>query len=172
MLLPLVVLAPLAFAGGWLNSPFVDKGHFLEHWLEPVIHFGEASMTAPTGEKIGLALAATAAGLLGIAIAAAVYLRRRSDLAAKIEQPIFAKGWYYDSSIAAFMGGPGRKAFDAITWFDKHIIDGAVNGVATVVREASGRSRVIQTGYVRTYALWLAFGAVVLAGFLFTKAVF
>ncbi|MDP9005748.1 MAG: hypothetical protein M3N15_02375, partial [Actinomycetota bacterium] len=44
-------------------------------------------------------------------------------------------------------------------------IDGAVNGVATVVRATGSRLRVVQTGYVRNYALGLAAGAVALLGF-------
>ena len=65
-----------------------------------------------------------------------------------------------------------KKGFDAIAWFDKHVIDGAVNGVANVVGWASDRGRVVQTGYVRNYALGLAFGAILLAGLFLTKAVF
>jgi NADH-quinone oxidoreductase subunit L len=113
-----------------------------------------------------------AAGILGIALAAAVYLRKRTDLAAKIEKPIFAEGWRYDATITAFMGGPGRKAFDAIAWFDKTVVDGAVNGVGTLVREGSGKARLVQTGYVRNYALAIAFGAVVLTVLLLTQAVY
>ncbi len=172
MLLPLIVLAPLAFAGGLLNTPFSDRAKFLEHWLEPVVHLGEAQMTQGSATKISLALVATAAGLLGIAIAFAVYIRRRDDLARKIEQPILAKGWYYDSTIADFMGGPGRKAFEAVAWFDRTVIDGAVNGVGTVVRDGSGKGRLAQTGYVRNYALGIALGAVVIAVLLVSKAVY
>jgi NADH-quinone oxidoreductase subunit L len=50
------------------------------------------------------------------------------------------------------MGGPGRKAFDAVAWFDKAVVDGAVNGVATVVRGGGGVLRRSQTGFVRAYA--------------------
>jgi NADH-quinone oxidoreductase subunit L len=172
MLVPLLVLAPLAFAGGLIETPFSDRGRFLEHWLEPVVHFGEAHVHQSTGVKISLALIAVAAGILGIALAAAVYLRKRTDLAAKIEKPIFAEGWRYDATITAFMGGPGRKAFDAIAWFDKTVVDGAVNGVGTLVREGSGKARLVQTGYVRNYALAIAFGAVVLTVLLLTQAVY
>ncbi len=172
MLLPLVVLAPLAFAGGLLDTPFSDRGKFLEHWLEPVVELGEAHMVQGTGTKITLALVATAAGLLGIAIAFAVYIRKREDLAAKIEKPLFANGWFYDSTITAFMGGPGRKAFEAVAWFDRTVIDGAVNGVGTLVRDGSAKGRLTQTGYVRNYALGLAFGAVALAVLLISKAVY
>ena len=51
------------------------------------------------------------------------------------------------------------------------MIDGAVNGVATVVREGSAKGRLAQTGYVRNYALGLALGAVVIAALLLSKAV-
>jgi NADH-quinone oxidoreductase subunit L len=172
MTVPLLVLAPLALVGGFLNSPFTDDTKFLEHWLEPVVEFGEAHATSSTGVKVTLALLATAAGLLGIAAGAAVYLRKRQDLAARIEQPILAKGWNYDSSISAFMGGPGRKAFDAVAWFDKHVIDGAVNGIATGVGRSADRGRLVQTGYVRNYALAMALGVVVVAAILLSKAVF
>ncbi len=37
----------------------------------------------------------------------------------------------YDAAVSEFMGGPGRKAFEAIAWFDQTVIDGAVNGVGT-----------------------------------------
>ena len=172
MTLPLVVLSVLALVGGALNIPIWDKSKYLEHWLEPVIRFGESHPDVATGTKLGLALVATVVAFAGLALAGLVYLKKRRDLAARIEAPIFAKGWYYDSSISNFMGGPGRKVFDAIAWFDANVIDGAVNGVATMIREGSGKVRLVQTGYVRTYALGLVFGAVVISGLLLSKAVF
>lgn len=171
MTLPLVVLAFFAVIAGGLNIPIWDATKHLEHWLYPVIEFDEAHPSVATGTKVGLAVIATLGAVTGLVLAVLVYLKRRFDVADKIEQPLFAKGWYYDSSIAAFMGGPGRKAFDAVAWFDKTVVDGAVNGVATVVREGSARGRLIQTGYVRSYALGLALGAVVIAAIILSKAV-
>ena len=40
------------------------------------------------------------------------------------------------------------------------------------VRAGSGKGRLTQTGYVRNYALGLAFGAVVIAMLLISKAVY
>ena len=171
MTLPLVVLAVLAVFGGGLNLPVLDATKYLEHWLEPVIHFGEAHPTASTTEKVALAGVATTS-LIGLMAAVLVYLKGRRDLAAKIELPAMLKGWYYDSSISAFMGGPGRKVFQATTDFDKTVVDGAVNGVGTLVAEGSTRARLLQTGYVRNYALGLTIGVVVVVGLLFSKAVF
>jgi NADH-quinone oxidoreductase subunit L len=171
MTLPLVVLAVFAVVGGGLNLPLLDATKYLEHWLEPVIHFGEAHPDASTVEKVALAGVATTS-LVGLFAAVVVYLKGRRDLAVRIEQPAMRKGWYYDSSISAFMGGPGRKAFQATTDFDKAVVDGAVNGVGTLVAEGSGRARLLQTGYVRHYALGLTLGVVVVAGLLLSKAVF
>ena len=172
MLLPLVILAGLAALGGLLNIPLQERLLSLEHWLEPVVHFGQSQVQDRTGVKVTLALVASVGSLLGIALAVPVYFKRRAPIADKIERPFFAKGWFYDSSIAAFMGGPGRKAFEAITWFDKHVVDGAVNGVGSIVRDSSGKARVAQTGFVRNYALFLALGAVVITVLLLSKAVY
>ena len=172
MTLPLLALAPFAFAAGWINAPFWDKTKFLTHWLEPVVHLGEVHSTASSGMKVGLGAVATAVGLLGIAIAVIVYLKGRRDLAARIEAPVLANGWYYDSSLSAFMGGPGRKVFDAVAAFDAKVIDGAVNGVATLVRESSAQGRKTQTGHVRNYALGITIGVIVVVGLLLSKAVY
>ena len=49
-------------------------------------------------------------------------------------------------------------------WFDRTIVDGTVNGVGTVVRDAGGGLRRIQTGRVQNYALGIAIGLIVMAG--------
>jgi len=171
MTLPLVVLAVLSIFGGVLNLPVLDSTKFLEHWLEPVIHFGEAHPDASTIEKVALAGVATTS-LIGLLAAVIVYIKGKGSLAPKIELKAMLQGWYYDSSISNFMGGPGRKAFQATADFDKAVIDGAVNGVGTLVAEGSSRARLLQTGYVRTYALGLTLGTLLVVALLFSKAVF
>ena len=49
----------------------------------------------------------------------------------------FGNGWYYDIAITRLMGGPGRIAVDAMAWFDRTVIDGAVNGIGVVTVESS-----------------------------------
>jgi NADH-quinone oxidoreductase subunit L len=58
------------------------------------------------------------------------------------------------------MGGPGRRFFEAVAWFDQKIIDGAVNGAAKVVQGSAGTVRKGQTGYVRSYAAIIGVGVV------------
>src|SRR5690606_9729041 len=159
MTVPLVVLAGLAVVGGALNLPFTPDLHFLGHWLEPVLYGNEAHVDVETGTKVLLAVIATAAGLAGIAAAVAVYLQKRAKA---VEPELLANGWQYDATITAFMGGPGRAGFQALADFDKGVIDGAVNGVATLVRTGGRGLRTLQPGYVRSYALGIAVGVVVL----------
>ncbi len=170
MTLPLVILAGLSIAGGAINLPFADWWKHLEHWLEPSIAHVEHAHVA-SGTKVGLAVVAVIAGAVGIALAGAVYLKGRFP-AEKIEHPILAKGWGYDSAIAAFMGGPGRLGADGLAVFDKVVIDGAVDGTGSAVRGLSGQLRRLQSGFVRTYAAMVAVGAVALIGYFLARATF
>jgi NADH-quinone oxidoreductase subunit L len=160
MLLPLVVLSGLAIVGGVINLPFNHSTERLTNWLEPITVNHDI-----TGPKLPLALIAILAGLVGITAAIAIYQQHRAKA---IEPAILARGWMYDESVSKFMGGPGRKLFDGTAWFDAHVVDGAVNGVATLVRVTGGEVRKTASGRVRTYALGIGIGVVLLLGwFLF-----
>jgi NADH-quinone oxidoreductase subunit L len=52
---------------------------------------------------------------------------------------------------------------------DPRIIDGAVNGVAGAFRGSGTLLRRTQTGYVRNYVAGIAFGTVVVLGFMLTR---
>ncbi len=172
MTTPLVVLAVLAAVGGVLNLPFGSRFEVLGHWLEPVVAGSQRNLTLPGATQFILSGSTLVLCIGGILVARAVYLQRTVP-AEKVEPEVLAKGWYYDIGITAFMGGPGRRLFDAVTWvFDRKVIDGAVNGAAGLVRGTGDRIRRLQSGYVRNYALGVALGAVVLAGYLVTRSGF
>ena len=90
-----------------------------------------------------------------------VYLKARGDRA-RIEQPVLAHAWYIDDTYTALAGGPGYAAFEETATFDRVVVDGSVNGVGRVVRWSGSLLRRAQNGYVRSYALGVAVGAVVL----------
>jgi NADH-quinone oxidoreductase subunit L len=159
MTLPLVALAGLAIVAGAINLPFTSDLHFLGSWLEPSLFHNEVHSTATTETKVGLAVAAILAATAGIAGAAVVYLKRRASPDA-IEQTVLRRGWFIDSSVTWFMGTIGTKIFDAAAWFDRVVIDGAVNGVAAVVRAVGTETSALQSGYVRAYAVTMGLGAV------------
>ena len=170
MTLPLIVQAVLAFAGGALQIPFWEGTKFIEEWLHHVVEPDEAHLTVATNSKIGLGAIAVVGALAGIAAAVVLYLRR--PRARQPHEPrVLLRAWYYDSSIAAFMGGPGRKGFEAVAWFDRTVVDGAVNGVATLVRGTGGGLRRTQSGFVRAYAGLVAFGAVAVVAVMILRGV-
>jgi NADH-quinone oxidoreductase subunit L len=174
MLLPLVVLAGLSLVGGGLNLPFSHDTKLLTSWLEPVLELGgrstEQVVDVPGATQVALAALTAVLCIVAILFAARVYLQRKVRAEA-IELDVFAHGWYYDEAISAFAGGPGRVAFEEAASFDSGIVDGAVNGVAALVRRSADQGRRLQTGYVRNYALGIAVGAFVLVGLFLTRAV-
>ncbi len=170
MLIPLVVLALLSIVGGALQLPFGKSTHFLEKWLEPVIEGREATLkSGAESAKWGLLAVAVIVAAAGITAAYFVYQRKKVKA---VEPTLFAKGWFYDSSIAAFMGGPGRAGFQATADADGQVIDGAVNGVGKLLTLGSGQLRKTQTGFVRSYAAGLGVGVVLLLGWFVVRGMF
>jgi NADH-quinone oxidoreductase subunit L len=168
MTAPLVVLAFLAAVAGFLNLPFSGSPHWLEDWLEPVTGRYGAVITYSNATIVALLAVSTVVAVGGIAVAFAVY--RRHKIPARLFEPVlFLKGWYYDITVSDFMGGPGRAFFDGLAWFDRTVVDGAVNGVGTLARGTGGVVRRAQTGLVRTYALAIAIGSVLLILFVLTQ---
>ena len=165
MTAPLVALAGLVLLGGLLNLPF-GKAMFLEHWLEPVFEESLHHLD-PKVEHIRWVLAglAIAAAVTGLVIAYAIFVRSRR-LAAF--EPAFLKrgSGGFDDVYSLLVERPGRAlaSFTAYV-FDARVVDGLVNGIASVVRLGGGQLRKIQTGYVRNYALGVTFGAVLLLGY-------
>ena len=166
MTLPLVVLAVLATVGGAINLPFSEQTERLARWLEPVVGANELAVNVTTGTKWTLAIVAVCASLVGILAAAVVYLRRRVRA---VEPQVLAHAYYYDESVSRFVAGPGTAFFGAVAWFDTHIVDGAVNGVASVVGWSGRRLRAVQSGFVRSYALGVATGVVVVLAYIITR---
>jgi len=159
MALPLVVLAGLSVVGGLVQLPFSSTTKRLEHWLEPTLFHNEVHLSIGAGTLWVLALVAVAGGAVGIAVAVAAYGRRRIDHTA-FERPILAEAWRFDRTVSDLMGGPGRAGFEATAAFDRRVVDGAVEGVATLVRREAGLLRRFHNGLVRTYAVGIGLGAV------------
>ena len=167
MLFPLVVLAVLSVVGGAMQLPFSKKLHFLEHWLAPVVEESEASISKTWAyeNKYVLLAVAVIVAVTGIAAAFAVYGKKKVKA---VEPRVLEQAWFYDAGAAKLVGGPGRAAFNAVAWADSRIVDGAVNGTATLVRNVAGQVRKSQNGFTRVYAALMAVGAVaLLAWFLF-----
>lgn len=167
MLFPLVVLSVLSVIGGAMQLPFTKKLHFLEHWLAPVVEESEADIhkTWAFENKYVLLVVAILIAATGIAAAFAVYGKKKVKA---VEPRVLEQAWFYDAGAAKLVGGPGRAAFNAVAWADSHVVDGAVNGTATLVQRIASQVRKSQSGFTRVYAALMAVGAVaLLAWFLF-----
>ena len=170
MVTPLVVLAGLSIVGGAMQLPFSKSTHFLEHWLEPVIHHSEVSISGSWAysNKWLLLVVAIIIAVAGVVASIAVYAKGKFKV---IEPKILADAWRYDSAVSAIVGGPGRAAFGGVAAFDAKIVDGAVNGIGTEVRAASGLLRKVQSGLVRSYAFVIGLGAVVLLAWFLLRGI-
>jgi NADH-quinone oxidoreductase subunit L len=155
MTVPLVVLAVLAAFGGLINLPF-HGWEFLADWLRPVVGPYEADVTVSAVGKVVLAADATISGLAGIGVGYLVYLRHRLR---PVEPDLLLHAYHYDEALAVVVGDGGTQVAEALAFADKAGIDGAVNGTGTLMQAAGRRLRVLQTGYVRSYALAIAGGA-------------
>ena len=110
-----------------------------------------------------------ALGLLVVAvvIAWAMYGRRPVPAAAPAGRfPVVAarKDLYGDAFNESVLMRPGQWLTRLSVYFDNRGVDGLVNTVAATVGGTSGRMRRLQTGFVRSYALAMFFGAALLVG--------
>ena len=168
MTVPLVVLAGAAVVAGVMNLPFSSDLHFLGTWLEPSLFGNEAHLGIGGGLQWLLALVAVAGGVVGMVGAAAIYLRHRLPTTL-VEWPAAARAFYVDEAVTRFVGGPGRRAFELVAAFDVKVVDGAVDGVGRSVRAGGTALRRVQSGFVRSYALLTAAGAVALLVWFLTR---
>jgi NADH-quinone oxidoreductase subunit L len=157
MTVPLLVLAVLAFGGGWIPVPSV---------LEPVVgHVG-----GPEAPFWMLALA-SAVALAGLALAWHLYVQRperpaeiarRLGVIYALVRDRFLVDEIYDATVVR---GVFAAADVSARRIDPVVIDGAVNGAGLAVAAASGAWRRVQTGNVQHYALSFLAGALVLLGY-------
>ena len=170
MLTPLVVLSVLSVIGGGMQLPFSTSTHWLEKWLEPVVHEAEANIKktwAYDNKWLLLGLAVLIAAT-GIAAAIAVYSKGKAK---PIEPQLLADGWRYDATVSAIVGGPGRVGFQALADFDAKVVDGAVVGTGRSVLSLSSLARRAQNGLVRSYAAIIGLGAVLLLAWFLVRGV-
>ncbi|HEY6277344.1 MAG TPA: NADH-quinone oxidoreductase subunit L [Streptosporangiaceae bacterium] len=156
---PMVLLAIGAFAFG----AYEILGDRLAHFLGPVTGY------IPAEPPVFSAAGITALGLavVGVAGAWALYGRRPVPVTAPAARfPVTAarRDLYGDAVNESLLMRPGQWLTRLSVYFDNRGVDGLVNTVAATVGGTSGRVRRIQTGFVRTYALSMFIGAVLLVG--------
>ncbi|MCL4562471.1 MAG: NADH-quinone oxidoreductase subunit L [Chloroflexi bacterium] len=167
MTLPLVALAVLSVIGGALNLPGV---HTLETWLEHTI-----GGLQPAEFILPLALLALAVALLGIFLAWSLYGRSplkhgQVDPLSKTLGPVFRgmeRKWWVDEFYGKLVIGPYHALAGLLAQpVDQGVIDAAGNGLGTLTQGLSAWLRRVQTGFVRSYALAVLAGGVVILAYI------
>jgi NADH-quinone oxidoreductase subunit L len=169
MTVPLVILCVLAVFGGALDLPLGHHFTLLENWLAPVFIKGGVGLHLSSTSKLVLALADAVFAIVGVLIAVRLWSKRWNQ--PKLEPSFFRAGWHVDDIYDASIAVPSTVlATDLDEIVDKKIIDGAVLGIGGALSRLAQGGRAIQSGYVRSYALVISLGVVVLLGYVITRA--
>jgi NADH-quinone oxidoreductase subunit L len=144
----------------------------VEHIQEPNEAREHEAEEATRGLELTLMAASTVTALLGISIAAALFLRypwAADDLVRKFPgiYRLLSNKYYVDEMYDATIVQPIKIVSEEGLWkgVDVRLIDGTVNGVADSVGGASEVLRRLQTGSVRAYAASLLVGVVAILGY-------
>jgi NADH-quinone oxidoreductase subunit L len=158
MTVPLMVLAALSAVGGLLL--FND---WITDWLAPVV--GAEPHVAPEIPAIVLTLIIIAVVLVGVAIAWLTVGRSDVPRTAPARVSVFTRAaradLYGDAINEGLFMRPGDRFVNGLVTFDDHAVDGFVDGTGSAFGGMSGTFRRVQTGFVRSYALSVLGGALV-----------
>lgn len=183
MTVPLMVLAFLSLIGGFVGIPIMPGGQIFGDFIGPVFapakaiiehgvhHNGHHSVTAELvlmGISLGIAI-------FGLLVARFMYISspgtpgRIVERFSGLHRLVYNKYWI--DELYDFLFVNSIVNFSKLMWkkFDEAVVDGAVNGVATVVRAFGSVLRLLQTGLVKDYALSILVGAIVIIGYLLLR---
>jgi NADH-quinone oxidoreductase subunit L len=158
---PMIVLAIGSVGAG----AFLIINDRLQGFLAPVVGVPPVShgFLTPAG------LVALALALAGVGIAWMIYGRvpvPATAPAGRFLTVAARKDLYGDAFNESILMRPGQWLTRLSVYFDNRGVDGLVNSLAALVGGTSGRWRKMQTGFVRSYALSMFFGAAVLVALL------
>jgi len=163
MTIPMAILAIGSVSAGFI---FTMGDRFVK-FLEPVFHsehgggHGEEEHLLSPIVVSGLALAAVA---IGVSIAIAKYGRGKeiptvAPSNVSIWTKVARRDLLQDDINETLFMRPGQELTKALAIVDEKVIDGAVRGVGSLTLDVASGVRKTQTGFVRSYALWIIVGA-------------
>jgi len=154
MTIPLIFLAIAAIFTGYI----------------PFSHFVSSDGVPFTSEiEMGIAIPSVLVGLIGIFIAFIMY-KKESDLPEKVAGGFnFFYKWayhkFYFDELYLFVTKKiiFRYISRPVAWFDRHIVDGTMNGIASMTSFMSYQIRGMQSGQLQQYAYVFVSGVIGLA---------
>lgn len=164
MTLPLMVLAFLAALAGFVGIPelFAPDAHKLEHYLAPVFaasaELQQQHSVEHSTEYLLLGVSITLI-LLVIAYAWNRYSKKPETKDATGFGKVLANKWYVDELYDAVISRPLNSMGILLNRFvERSGIDGLVNGVGKSVHWGGRQLRLLQSGQVGSYVLWMVMG--------------
>jgi NADH-quinone oxidoreductase subunit L len=159
MTVPMIILAVGSIGAGW----FLTSGDRLAQWLEPSLGKLEEAQAGPIPE-IGLTVLSLALMVIGAGLAW-VFVGRKDvplEKPAKVSWPVrAARADLYGNALnEALFAKPGEVLTRGLVVLDDKGVDGAVTGLAGTLGFLSSLLRRTQTGFVRSYALTMLGGSV------------
>ncbi len=170
MTLPLVALALLSAVAGYVQFPSLS----FESYLAPVFgRYGGAELVPPGfgGTYWAVAAVSVLATLVGIALAYALYaaanpLPQRLTYQFGALHRLLLNDYYVERLYGRAVVGPLRWLAGKLAWVvDPGVVDGAVDGVGRLTRALSVRLDLLENGYVRSYALVMLLGTVLVLAY-------
>jgi NADH-quinone oxidoreductase subunit L len=164
MIIPLVVLAAFAVVAGYVQFPGDAFGQF----LEPGFTQYGVTVASEAGLNPVVSVISALLAIGGIAMAWAVWggTGQRAESVGKSFEPIrnillndYGIDALYHAVFVRSARAIGALASDVL---DHDVIDGVVNGVPVLVSGASGLIGRLETGYVRSYAIAILTGAILI----------
>jgi len=174
MTVPLMILAVLSIVGGFIGIPEIfagEHGNNFHGWLEPIFanaqirlsHFGSHTHF----EEILLMAISVIGAAASIYFARHIYLKNQSiaeNTSAKFKgiYRLLLNKYFVDEAYDKAVVQPIFKVSESFLWkiTDVKLIDGLVNGTASVIDVVSGKVRKLQTGVAQTYAVVMMLGIV------------
>jgi NADH-quinone oxidoreductase subunit L len=171
MTVPLMILALLSLVGGWFAAPALWGGpNYFADFLAPVLGNAEAAGgEAAHSLELTLSIVAVLAAGIGLIIAWRMYSGKVTRGTYTGLSKILYNKYYVDELYQAMIVGPLVWLSRNIFWkvVDVGVIDGSVNGIAHGTEAVGDTVRHTQSGNVRSYAVWVIIGAIVILAIVF-----
>jgi NADH-quinone oxidoreductase subunit L len=159
MTIPLILLAIGSVAAGWVMSTTVPD------WLTPVFGEEQAEVAGVLSHSV-ITILSLVVTVAGAGLAWALFRTGTALEPAPAGALVTAarRNLYTDAFNEAVFERPGKYLTRALVYLDAKGVDGLVNGLAAAVGGGSSRLRRLQTGFVRSYALSMLTGAMLVVG--------
>ena len=163
MTLPLIILAVLSAVGGAMGVPEILGGHhWLGHHLSSIIgeaaplHLSHTTEWILMGSSVSIALVA-------LLIAISKYSKQADGEPQTALGKFFYNKWLVDELYEKTIVQPlNRFAGFLKEVVEKNVIDGVVNGTGKLVQYGARQTRLIQSGQVGYYILFMVLGIVLM----------